>query len=259
MAGVAALVLGLDITTKALVVAHLTPGEPVHVIGDILEWNLLRNSGAAFSFGTGYTAIFTAAGHRSSSASSSASRPGCGAPATQSRSGCCWPARSGNLGDRIFRAPGHLPGRRRRLDQRSRATTRCSTLPTPRSALPPSLFVVLSLLGIHMDGTRYSPGDAVFPGGTTPLSTPGKGGRPPFHPPPRGNPHRPRAPGPRAYRAGLDRPSAPGTWRLPGWGRPPRRPGPGAYRAGVDALQPECHPGPGCDFSPGCRFSHGFP
>ena len=45
------LVLGLDQLTKALALQHLTPGEPVNVIGTLLKFNLIRNSGAAFSLG----------------------------------------------------------------------------------------------------------------------------------------------------------------------------------------------------------------
>ena len=40
------------------------------------------------------------------------------------------------------------------------------------------------------------------PSGATPCRPPAKGGRPPFHPPPQGNEHRPLAPGPPACRAG---------------------------------------------------------
>lgn len=58
--GVAAFVLAADVITKAIVVVHLRPGEPVHVLGSILMLNLLRNSGAAFSVGTGNTIVFTA-------------------------------------------------------------------------------------------------------------------------------------------------------------------------------------------------------
>ena len=60
LAAVAAFVLAADAITKALVVVHLRPGEPVHVLDNILMFNLLRNPGAAFSVGTGDTIVFTA-------------------------------------------------------------------------------------------------------------------------------------------------------------------------------------------------------
>ena len=56
---VAALVYALDTVTKLLVVAKLTPGRPVHVIGSFLQLDYTRNSGAAFSIGWGYTAVFS--------------------------------------------------------------------------------------------------------------------------------------------------------------------------------------------------------
>ena len=56
---VAALVYALDVVTKLLVVAKLTPGVPVHVLGDFLQFDYTRNAGAAFSVGWGYTAIFS--------------------------------------------------------------------------------------------------------------------------------------------------------------------------------------------------------
>ena len=59
-AAVGLLVLGLDQVTKALALAHLTPGEPVNVIGSLLKFNLIRNSGAAFSLGSGYTPYISA-------------------------------------------------------------------------------------------------------------------------------------------------------------------------------------------------------
>lgn len=56
---VAALVYVLDVVTKLLVVSHLTPDQPVRVIGSLLQLTYTRNSGAAFSIGWGYTAIFS--------------------------------------------------------------------------------------------------------------------------------------------------------------------------------------------------------
>jgi signal peptidase II len=56
---VAAVVYALDVVSKLLVVAKLTPDEPVHVLGSFLELTYTRNSGAAFSIGWGYTAIFS--------------------------------------------------------------------------------------------------------------------------------------------------------------------------------------------------------
>jgi len=57
--GVAAAVFLADVLTKVVVVATLTPYHQVKVIGTLLTLDLVRNSGAAFSFGPGITIVFT--------------------------------------------------------------------------------------------------------------------------------------------------------------------------------------------------------
>ena len=56
----AGLVLAADIISKAIVVASLEPGRVVRLAGHYLELTNTRNSGAAFSVGTGATFLFTA-------------------------------------------------------------------------------------------------------------------------------------------------------------------------------------------------------
>ena len=46
---------GLDLLTKCLVVANMTPGEPISIIDDVVRLTLVRNPGAAFSMATGMT------------------------------------------------------------------------------------------------------------------------------------------------------------------------------------------------------------
>lgn len=48
-----------DQLTKNWVVAHLTEGVSVPVLGDLLQWHFVRNPGAAFSLASGATWIFT--------------------------------------------------------------------------------------------------------------------------------------------------------------------------------------------------------
>ena len=55
---VALIVYGLDQLTKYLILQNLTVGEQVPVLGQVLQFFLVKNSGAAFSLGTGYTWIF---------------------------------------------------------------------------------------------------------------------------------------------------------------------------------------------------------
>ena len=57
---VALITVALDAVTKLLVVEHLEGKRTVHVLGDALQLVVSRNSGAAFSFATGMTFVFTA-------------------------------------------------------------------------------------------------------------------------------------------------------------------------------------------------------
>lgn len=56
---VAAVIVLIDQIAKLLAVTYLTAGEPVDVLGPILRLNLVRNPGAAFSLGTGFTFILS--------------------------------------------------------------------------------------------------------------------------------------------------------------------------------------------------------
>ncbi len=55
---VAAIILILDRLTKAWALTHLTVGAPVGVVGHLVEWNLIRNHGAAFGLLSGQTVLF---------------------------------------------------------------------------------------------------------------------------------------------------------------------------------------------------------
>jgi signal peptidase II len=153
LAAVAALVLGLDAASKALVVANLTEGEPVHVLGDIFEFTLLRNPGAAWNLGTGYTAVFTVlAGGVIVFVMRVARRLRSTGYAVAF--GLLLGGASGNLGDRIFRAPGIFRGNV--VDWIGVVPRYYPVFNIADSAIcvAGATFVVLALLGIHMDGTR---------------------------------------------------------------------------------------------------------
>ncbi len=104
-AAVAAAVLALDVVSKVLVVAKLPEGRVKRILGGALYLEQTRNSGAAFSLGTGFTIILTAvaltvvvvivrtAGRMRSTGWSLAL-------------GLILGGALGNLGDRIFRSPG---------------------------------------------------------------------------------------------------------------------------------------------------------
>ncbi|MDN3311889.1 signal peptidase II [Microbacterium oryzae] len=57
----AAVVLAADQLSKHLAIESLTPGTTQPVLGDLLQWHLVYNPGAAFSLGEGITWIFTLA------------------------------------------------------------------------------------------------------------------------------------------------------------------------------------------------------
>jgi signal peptidase II len=105
----AGLAVALDQVVKALATQHLTEGEPVRVLGGLVYLSLLRNGGAAFSFGSGYTWVFpviTVAvigwilwmGRRLRSVPWAVAL------------GLVLGGALGNLADRLFRAPGPFRG-----------------------------------------------------------------------------------------------------------------------------------------------------
>lgn len=57
--GFASLAVLLDQVTKELALTFLKENQPVQVLGEILQWRLVRNDSAAFSLGGGVTWIFT--------------------------------------------------------------------------------------------------------------------------------------------------------------------------------------------------------
>ncbi|MET0726469.1 MAG: signal peptidase II [Leifsonia sp.] len=59
LVGVALCAYGLDQLSKYLVVSNLTEGETVPVLGPVLQFLFVRNAGAAFSLASGMTWIFT--------------------------------------------------------------------------------------------------------------------------------------------------------------------------------------------------------
>jgi len=52
-------ILGVDQLAKYLIVANLELGQRVQVLGEVLQFTFVKNSGAAFSFASGFTWIFS--------------------------------------------------------------------------------------------------------------------------------------------------------------------------------------------------------
>jgi signal peptidase II len=164
LAGVAAFVLAADIATKAVIVAHLRPDQPVHVLGNVLEFWLTRNPGAAFSVGTGETVVFTviAFGVIVYIARTARKLYSVGWAIAL---GLLLGGAMGNLGDRIFRAPGLFRGyvvdwigvvpRYYPIFNLADSAIVCGGI----------LTVILAMRGFHLDGTRSVDGNRNEPAG----------------------------------------------------------------------------------------------
>jgi signal peptidase II len=153
LAGVAAFVLGADVLTKAIVVAHLRPDQPVHLLGNVFEFWLTRNPGAAFSVGTGETAVFTVIAFGVIVYIARTARKLYSAGWAIAL-GLLLGGAMGNLGDRIFRAPGLFRGdvvdwigvvpRYYPIFNLADSAIVCGGI----------LTVILAMRGYHLDGTR---------------------------------------------------------------------------------------------------------
>jgi signal peptidase II len=159
LVGVALVAYGLDQLSKYLVVSNLTQGETVPVLGPVLQLLFVRNAGAAFSLASGMTWIFTIiatavigfiiwfAGRIRSKAWAVVF-------------GLLLGGVLGNLTDRLFREPsfgmGHV------VDFISTPWIVPAIYNIADTAIVTSmvLFLILSLRGIGLDGTRASKADA---------------------------------------------------------------------------------------------------
>ena len=54
-----AIVWAIDLSTKLWAISNLSQREPLKVIGSFLQLTFVRNSGAAFSLGQGFTIVFS--------------------------------------------------------------------------------------------------------------------------------------------------------------------------------------------------------
>jgi signal peptidase II len=152
--GVLAVVL--DQWVKHLSTAHLHEGQPVRILGGLIYLSLLRNSGAAFSFGSGHTWVFpvitvVVIGWIVWMARKLRSVP------WGIALGLVLGGALGNLCDRLFRAPG--PFRGHVVDMISVFAPygeRFAVFNIADSCLTVgvALAVLLELIGLQRDGTR---------------------------------------------------------------------------------------------------------
>ncbi|MDQ3627726.1 MAG: signal peptidase II [Actinomycetota bacterium] len=108
-AAVAVLVLGCDLASKVWAVASLQGEAPVTVIPGVLDLTFLRNPGAAFGMGTGYTVVLSTVAVGIAVALAALAhrlRDRTWAVAL----GLLLAGALGNLTDRVFRQPGFMRG-----------------------------------------------------------------------------------------------------------------------------------------------------
>jgi signal peptidase II len=102
-------IVGLDVLTKQLALSGLSDGSTVRLLGGLVYFDLTRNSGAAFSFGSGFTVVFPIISVIVVTGIIWLARRLRSVPWALSM-GLIMGGAVGNLIDRIFRAPGPLRG-----------------------------------------------------------------------------------------------------------------------------------------------------
>lgn len=157
----AVVLFALDLLTKCIVVATITPGEPIPIIGDFARFALVRNPGAAFSMATGMTWLLTLV----------ALGVVIGVIRIGRKLRSLWWAIGlgmvlggavGNLADRLFRAPGPLQGHV--VDFIAVGSFPVFNVADSSIVCGAALLVVATLFGFELDGTRVGRDDDVVGG-----------------------------------------------------------------------------------------------
>ena len=102
--------IGLDQLCKALAIAHLDPSNPPVLFGGLVELDLTRNPGAAFSMGEGLTPVFAIIAALALIAIVIFALPRLITRIDGVIVAALMAGIGGNLVDRLFRAPGPLHG-----------------------------------------------------------------------------------------------------------------------------------------------------
>jgi signal peptidase II len=147
---VALFVVAADVISKAIVVATMAD-HPIRLLGGALTITLTRNGGAAFSIGTSMTIVFTAIalGVVVYILRTARNLRSVGWAITL---GLLLGGATGNLLDRIFRAPGLFQGHV--VDWIELPDWPVFNLADSAIVCAGVLVVLLALRGIRMDGTR---------------------------------------------------------------------------------------------------------
>ena len=153
--GVAAFVLAADIVSKVVVVAELAGHQPIRLLGGLLTLRLLRNSGAAFSIGTSMTIVFSAIALGVIIFILRTARRLRSVPWAITL-GLLLGGATGNLADRIFRAPGLLRGDV--VDWIQLPHWPVFNLADSAIVCGGVLAVLLAMRGLQLDGSRETSG-----------------------------------------------------------------------------------------------------
>jgi lipoprotein signal peptidase len=151
---VAAFVLAADVISKAIVVARMADHPPIRLLGGLLTVTLTRNGGAAFSIGTSMTIFFTAiaVGVIVYILRTARNLRSIGWAIAL---GLLLGGATGNLVDRIFRAPAPFQGHV--VDWIELPHWPVFNLADSSIVCAGVLVVLLALRGIRLDGTRPLP------------------------------------------------------------------------------------------------------
>jgi signal peptidase II len=149
--GIAALVVVLDQVTKLLAIRYLEGQDPIELLGGLVTLTFLRNPGAAFSIGTGYTFIFTAIAITVAVVIVRSSRK-LGSVGWAVAFGGLLGGAIGNLLDRLFREPGFFQGHV--VDWITFPNFAVFNLADSAIVCSAVLMVLLALRGIEIDGSR---------------------------------------------------------------------------------------------------------
>lgn len=106
---VAAVAYVLDLASKLIVVAYLEHREPIELIGTWLQFEVVRNKGAAFGFGEALTVVLTAIAVIVIAVIARIARKLYSTPWAIAL-GLLLGGAFGNLTDRLFRSPGVFQG-----------------------------------------------------------------------------------------------------------------------------------------------------
>jgi signal peptidase II len=147
----AVVVLALDLATKVLVVATMTDGQRIPLLGDTVSLYLIRNSGAAFSLATGLTWVLTLVAIVVVVGIVRFARR-LRSPGWAIALGLVLGGALGNLTDRFFRAPGPLVGHV--VDFVSVGWWPVFNAADSAICCGGALLVVLALAGVEIDGRR---------------------------------------------------------------------------------------------------------